>query len=167
MAYSAMTTDEVTAGAATKQETGVKIKDNFTDHETRISAVEASSTQESPIVFAVKGGHYKTAAEDGVAYLMVPSAVSITSSLLIVLDAGGSGSTTVDIQKSAAGGASFSTIYTVTPTVAYDDGDYATDAGTLDGAETGLDAGDILRLDLDEWQVGSFEFQLYLEFEIT
>lgn len=166
MAYSAITTAEVTAGKATKQEVGVKIKDNFTDHETRIVTLETSLTQFEPIVFEVKGAHYKSSAEDGVAYYHVPTAINITAVTLLIVDDGSSGTTTIDIQKSASGGASFATIFSSKPSVAQGSGDFTSDAGTLSGSLGNLSNDDELRLDVDAWQVGNFEFKVIIEYEV-
>ena len=95
----------------------------------------------------------------------ITAAITLTGATLFVTDAGSSGTLTIDVQKSAAGGGAFSTIFSVNPSLGFGAGAFATDVGVL--STTSLIDGDILRFDVDSFQVSNFEFYVQLEFIAT
>ena len=82
------------------------------------------------------------------------------SANLFCRQAGASGSTTVDIQKSSDEGSSFASIFTTKPSVPaaagnYEDSDGDGTAAVLDSSKVLIAAGDILRFDLTAVQGGT------------
>jgi len=165
MAFITIATDQIEAGDPVTQELWTKTKDNFDDHEARLTVVEAGFQKFLPIRFICIAAHYKTGSETGLAFVRVPFDITITNGSLFLIDSGTSGTLTVDVQASAAGGGAFSSIFTVKPTLTSAAADFAVNSGTLDGTKTSRIAGDILRFDVSSYQVGNFEFQTLIDFE--
>lgn len=166
MAFTPYTPAEIAAAEPTKQELFQKLSDNFDDHEARITTNQAGSIQLTPIVFRVIGSHWKSGAETDIMFERITSGITLTAATLFVIDGGSSGTLTIDVQKSAAGGGAFTTLFTVKPTLASGAGDFATNLGTLIASPDLVD-GDILRLDVDSWQINNDEWYVQLEFEAT
>lgn len=163
MAYTAFSTADIEAGDPVSQELWDLTRTNFADHETRISTNEAAlANQFLPIQFLIIGGHWK-AGTTGLAFFRVQFDITLTDARLYLPQDGDSGTTTVDVEVSAAGGGSFTTIFSSKPSLASGGGDHSLDQGTL--STTDIDAGELLRLDLDAVQVGSGEIHLILAFE--
>lgn len=165
MAFSAYTALEITAGKPVKQELWQKASDNFDDHEDRLVSLEATALTLPNIPFIILGAHYLYGALTGIAYVRVSYSLTLTSAKLYVPDIGTSGTLTVDVQKSSAGGGAFATIFSTKPSVAVAAGAHGVSTnGVL--STTALVAGDILRLDTTVVQTGCDEFHLYLSYEV-
>lgn len=161
MAYSAFSSSEIAAGQPVKQELWQKVKDNFTDHETRISAVQTAVNTVQPIVFAIVGAYYSFGAgQTGVATIRVPYTLTLTDAKLFVVDAGSSGTLQCDVQKKSGAG-SFATIFSTSPSVAFGAGSYATSTNAALSV-TAVSNGDFLRLDITTVMADNDEFYLYL-----
>lgn len=165
MAFSALTTAQIAASEPVKQELWTKVKDNFDDHETRVTTLEGSLQVFAPIEWRVFGAHWKTGSDTGLAFERITESITLTSGTLYIIDDGTSGTLTVDVQKSSSGGGSFSTIFSTKPTLAQGGGNHGTNNGVL--STTVLVSGDILRLDVSAYQVGNIEFYVQLEFTAT
>lgn len=166
MAYSAFNSSEIAAGQPVKQELWQKVKDNFDDHETRISSLEAgTATTTAPLEFAVLGAHYLPGpAQTQVAVMRIPFAITLTDVKLFVVDAGSSGTLQVDIQKKSGGGA-FATIFSTKPSVAFGAGNLSTSTNAALSV-TSVANGDFLRLDLTTVMTGCDEFYVYVYYTV-
>jgi len=164
MAFSAITAAQIAASEPVKQELFDKTRLNFDDHETRVASLETSLQTFLPIEWRIVGSHWKTGSDTGLAFQRITAALTLTAGTLYIVDDGASGTLEVDVQKSAAGGASFSSIFSSRP-ILNPSSDHGTNAGTL--STTALIAGDILRFDVVSYQVGNVEFYLQLEFTST
>lgn len=164
MAFVPFNSTEITADKPVKQELWTKVKDNFDDHETRITSNENALQIFTPIQFVVKGAHYLVSPRTGIDFFFATQSITITNGRLWVIDAGTSGTTTIDVQVSRNTGSTFTSIFTVVPTLAFGAGSFANNSGTLDAGEVDINPADILRLDVSAFQVNSFEFQALLEF---
>lgn len=161
MAFSALTLAQIAAKEATKQELFTKIKDNFDNHESRITSLESSSGNFQPIVWRVVGASYSISGTLPLMYFRAHFTFNITGSTLWVIDDGYFGTVEVDVLKSTNSGASFTSIYTTRPQVPRGSGAFQEDAGVLNGVPS-LNAGDYLKLDLLDNQLGNKEFYLIL-----
>lgn len=162
MAYSAITAGQIASGQPTAQELFTKTKDNFIDHETRISDLEASATSTNPLVFTVQG---MAPVVDELSIIRVPYGITVTGVKLFVWQAGVSGTVTVDVERKVGAGA-WSTILTGTIASAFGAGDY--DLVNAAGiAISALTAGTFLRLNIDSMQAGLSGFQVIVEYTVT
>lgn len=159
MAFTSLTSAEISAGEPTKQELFTKTKDNFDDHESRITSLETVTVLVSPIVFDVRGEGFD---KDAVTYHRIENAVTATGFVLFMKEAGTAGTVEVDVQKKRGAG-SFASILSSTVSVAFGSGDFATAAGGL--ADTDFQVGDILRLDVKGIQTDSTGFEVIISVE--
>jgi hypothetical protein len=161
MAFSTLTAAQIAPGEATKTELFVKIKDNFDDHESRISDVEAASTATIPLGFLIEdeGG-----VVDAAAYIRVPVNITITNVQLTVMEAGTSGTLEIDIQGKHGAGA-FATILSSNITVGFGSGDFftASAAGITDDE---FSTGDFLRLDVKALQTNMVDAYVTIVYTI-
>lgn len=159
MAFVAITNAEIAAGQPNKQELWDKVQDNFDDHETRITANEAATANTTPICFFVKGEGFVT---DNAAYIKLPFNMTFTGIEITVMEDGGSGTYSVDVQKKRGAGA-FATILTANLSLASGGGNFSSATGTL--SDTDGDADDILRLDIDTIQTGARDFVVSITYD--
>lgn len=165
MAYTAITTAEITAGEPTTQDLFTKIKDDFDNHETRITNVELAVSSYRPLEYEVNGGYWGlTVPYTGLLYDRINFNMTLLAARLIIYQAGTSGTTEVDVEYKRGAGA-WTTIFTTTPSVAYSAGDLAISTNAI-LAVTSLEAGDLLRVNLDTVQQVAFGFKLQLEYEV-
>lgn len=166
MAFTPINPAEIAADQPVKQELWEKVRTDFDDHETRITSNTGSLQLFLPINFTVKGAHYLVGPIIGLDFFRSQSAIKLTNGTLwLVDDLGTSGTLTIDVQVSTNGGASYSSLFTVKPSLTSAAPALATDVGTLDATKVNINSADVLRLDVDSFQVGNFEFQVLLEFE--
>lgn len=166
MAYSAITTGEIAVGEPTKNSLFTKIKDNFIDHESRISTLEGSGFGFRPLEFHLT----KAAYDDYVAasatyygFLRVNFDITLSAIRMLYLKAGGSGTQTHDVLYKR-GASAFATVLTSPISVAFGSTLYSSTSGTL--AVTSLLAGDILALNVSAAQTGDWQFLTELEFTV-
>jgi hypothetical protein len=153
MAYVAITTGEITTGEPTTNSTWTKVKDNFTDLDTRITAAEVSVATD-PMLFSVIG-RYKNFVAIDQGKITVNYNLTVTGIFLICNTAGSGGSTTIDIKRSRSGGA-YTSLLTTLPSVGYAAGaDAISSNAVLNATYTPLLAGDIIRLDITTSQTGT------------
>lgn len=168
MSFTALTTSQIQVGEPVAQELFQKTKDNFDDHETRISANEAAINVYRDDFFHVFGDSYWVHAPiDGVLTSRLNFAISVLSARLYVVDAGSSGTLLIDVEYKRGAGA-WTSIYATQPSVAFGAGDLAVDSnGVLsnDVISNGLSLGDYLRLNIDTGQVGNKEFFVAFAYE--
>jgi hypothetical protein len=151
MAFTSIPSSLVAVGKSVKTELFSYIKDNFDDHESRLSALSIGSSPIEIFNFPVLNASSATTLT-GLTYYRAVTAFSVSSVQIEIFEKGGivSGSLTVDVKKSTAGlGGTFTSILTVQPTLNFASiSDYATNAGTLNGALQSINSGDYLRLDV-------------------
>jgi hypothetical protein len=162
MSFSPIDSATIAAGQPVKQELLATVKDDFDDHESRLSVVEAAIGRLPPIEFAVLGVLVAPLAIDGVLAYRVEANMTITAARLFVKTAGSSGSVTVDVEYKRGGGA-WTSILSAPVSAAFGAGDYAVVSGTL--TFQNMVAGDLLRLNIDAVQSGMEDFTVYLENE--
>lgn len=146
MAITPITNAEIQAGKPTKQELFQKSKDNFDDLDSRVSDLESSVAAEKQLQFTILGEGY---VGDGVVSYPIYSNTRITDVRLYVNEAGVSGSLDIDIEYKR-GASPFASIFSVTPSVDFSAGDFASDNGTL--SFTDLIPNDIVRINIDNVQ---------------
>lgn len=165
MAYTPFTTAEVTAGEPVTQDLFTKVKDDFADHETRITAVEAATSSYRPLEYDIQGGYWGlTIPYTGILYDRINFSMTLLAARLIIVTAGTSGTTTVNVEYKRGAG-SWTTIFTTKPSVAYTAGDLAVSTNAV-LAVTSLQAGDFLRVNIDTVQQVTFGLKLQLEYEV-
>lgn len=168
MAFTTLNTSEIESGKPVASSMLSKVKDNFDDHETRISAIEASSADDyPPLILGVGGPYYVGGAVNGVLKTTVNFPITITGVRLLIDVAGSSGTTEVDVKFSRSGGA-YTSILTTKPSVGYASGNDAISSnGVVNATYKDLIAGDIIRLDLTSVQTGGRGFVVRIDFVRT
>ncbi len=162
MAYVSISSANIAAGQALKQELATLIKDNLDDHEARLLVTEGSLGRLPPIPFEIVGTLNSSFAMDEVLIYRVEADLRVTAARLLVKQCGASGSVTVDVEYKRGGGA-WTSILTGTISAAFGLGDYAVVNGTLSFQD--FEAGDLIRLNIDAVQPGMEDFSVYLENE--
>lgn len=166
MAYSALNSTEVSAGKPTKSELFTKIKDNFSDHESRIGVLETAIGAYRPIEFVVVGEYWRAATpQTGALYDRVNFNITLTSARIFLSTAGTAGTLSCDVLYKRGAG-SWTSIFSTQPSIVYTAGDNALSSNAV-LSTTELLASDLLRFDISTTQTASGLFVLQLEFEKT
>lgn len=153
MAFTALTTAQVASGQAVKTELFDLIRTNLDDLDTRLTSVEAGAASPFPILFEVFGKYSNfNAPKTGIMYHRANFDATLSGVVVMVQETGTAGTIDIDIQKKRGAGA-FATIFSTRPTVAFGAGDFGTSTNAV-LSDTDLDAGDILRLDVQGVQTG-------------
>jgi hypothetical protein len=170
MPYDGLTTGEIAAGEAVKQELFSKLKVITDDQEDRIADLEAGLVSFDPMEFNLIGPYSGYgASQTDVLFDRVTFAKTLTAARLLIWQAGTSGTTQVDLLYKRGGGA-WTSIFQTQPSVVYSAGDGAvsTNAVFLAGASTfDLLSGDLLKLNITSVQALGKGATLQLEFEKT
>lgn len=166
MAFSAFNTTEISSGKANKSDLWTKVKDDFDDHESRITALASTGLTTDPIQFSMIGLQEYIGTGTGKGYLRIPFAILVTSAKIFVPAAGSSGTLQIDVQKSAAGGGSFATIFSTQPSVTQASGNYSVSSNAV-LSTTSFVAGDIFRYDVTSYQTGCIEAHLYITYTVA
>lgn len=165
MAFTAITTAEITTGEPVAFDLWTKVKDDLDDHESRLAGAENTIIKPFPYVFEVKGPYYLGGTVSAVAYIRMQNAITLSAAQIFVPTAGTSGTLEIDIQYKR-GVSAFATIFTTRPSVAFGAGNFAVSSnGVL--SVTDIEAGDILRLDIVSVQQAHEEFHVYLPYTVT
>lgn len=174
MVFDPINSEEISAGEPTKQELFTKTKDNFDDHESRITTNEGAVNAFLPIPDGEGiDGRYGvfTSGITAFHYFRITFNLTITAARLLIITAGGSGSTEVDVLFDRGAGFGGNSIFTTKPSVAFSDGDLAFSVNAvLDGTKKLLEAGDLIRYDLTAVQGGTpnpNSFKIFLEYDKT
>lgn len=162
MAFSAFTSAAIQAGKAVKQELWTKVKDNFDDHETRITNAEAAADTVAPLRFEVIG---EGGVLDGASYSVVLKNLTINGIKVFSKEAGTSGTLEVDVLRSDDSGSTWNTLLSTPIQVPYTNGDFDITSGTL--AISSLSINDIVRLDINSVQTDMQGFIVIIENEVT
>jgi hypothetical protein len=167
MSYTAITSTEISVGAALKKELFQKVKDNFDNHESRIASLSLGS---APIeVFNLDIANATSAATmTGVIYHESLAAFQITTVKVQIFEKGliTSGILEIDIKKnSTPDDIGMTSILITKPKIDFAlNSDYDSSLGVLDGAEQTIAAGDFLRLDITSLPtipLGNFRVLVY------
>lgn len=164
MAFSTITTAQIASGEPTSQDLFQKVKNDFDDHESRLSTLETSSNLFAPFNFEIVGPYGSGIAVDGLMHDVIRFNITVLNVLLFIHKAGVSGTTTIDVEYKRGVGA-FTSILSAPLSVVYTSGDFFVASGTL--SVTSLLANDIIRLNVDSAQVLGQGFSVKLEYEVA
>jgi hypothetical protein len=165
MAYTAITTTEIESGGPTTTTLLGKVKENFSNHESRIQDMEGGGAiAYPPILLSVKGYYGDQGPAEGWVKYFPNFNGTITGARLIIDQAGSANSTEVDVLiKSGVG--SYTSIYSTKPIAAYTDGDdYTSTNQVLDSGNVDFLAGDIIRLDTTSVQTNGHSFYVRIDY---
>jgi hypothetical protein len=161
MAFITIPNSTIETGDPVTQELFQKVKDNFDDHETRITTNAANSAAFDPVAFHVTGKYASIGAKTD---LMVYRAVfdfTILAARLVIWTAGTAGTTEVDVRLDDGTPA---TIFSTRPSVAFGAGDRAVSSNAV-LSSTSVLAGEFLIFDQTAVQTKGDGYSLYLEIE--
>lgn len=161
--FSSISSSLIVAGEAVKQEILQKTKDNFDDHESRISSLETTSLVFKPIEFYVSGHYYIYGPQSGVLFDRLNYDIEIQNARLILLSTGTSGNLEVDLLFKR-GASPFVSIYATKPILSNAAAQFDSDVGVL--STTTLLAGDVLRLDISQSMTNNTAFMLQIEYGV-
>lgn len=164
MAFTSLTTDEISVGEAVKNSTLTKIKDDLDDLNTRVTALDLSIA-EAPIVFRVSGYYSNLGSNERTAILETTCNYDLTiTGVYVICDtAGSSGTTEVDLKHNTSG--SFVTVFTTKPSVAYSAGNDAVSSNAvLNSGAVNVSAGKILQLSITSAQTGGKNFIVRVDY---
>jgi len=154
MAFSSISSLAIAVGSAIKKELWDKVKNNFDDLETRLNAIESSSSK-IPIIkfFVLNGSEFSTGT--GLYYWESNDNFTITSAYVQIFEKGSlTGTFEVDIKKSTTdlNSTSFTTIFTTKPSLVYASiADYAKSTNQVfDATKTSMVVGNLLRFDITQ-----------------
>ena len=150
MAFTSISSSLLNVGKALKREIFTLIKDNFDDHETRLTNVEAGT-----ISLNVFNGVVKPASNFdhvGVAYYYVSGSAQISEAFIQIYEVDSfTGTLEIDILKSTTDtdDANFTSIFSTKPSVNFTSAaDFDASINQVLGAGASIADGDILRLDI-------------------
>jgi hypothetical protein len=152
MAFTPITTAEITTGEPVSNNTQTKIKENFDNLDARATALEGGgNTVYPPLVFRVNGS-YINYVMNGLLKTTLNFNITVTGVRILIDTAGASGTTEIDLKYKRGAGA-YTSIFTTKPSVPYSAGnDSISTNAVLSVGEVHLQAGDILRLDVTSAQ---------------
>lgn len=162
MAFTAITSAQIGVGEPTAKELFQKVKDNFDDHESRLSAAETATNIFQPYSFEVLGTTGQSLVMDGLMHVRVPFNITLLGARLLILTAGSAGTTTIDLEYKR-GVAAFASILSAPISATSASGSFYLASGSL--AVSSLLAGDIVRLNVDAVQTQGKDFIVLLEYE--
>lgn len=164
MAYKPINSSEVLSGEPVSSPLMSKVKDNFADHEERITGIETGTVVNyPPIIMRVNGPYADLGSANWTGVLKTTSnfALRITGVRLIIDRAGTTGATSINLLKSSGGG-TYTSVLTTQPVVpaaagndAVSSGLNGTTAAVVNPTQETLSAGDYLRLDITSSQSGT------------
>lgn len=165
MSFNALSSAEVETGKPVKTTTQTKIKDNFDDHEERLLSLEAEALGvPAPIIFKVSGSVGVSHVREDIQKTVINFNMQVTGVRIYVNKAGSSGTYQIDLKYSRSGG-SYTSILSTKPSVAFGAGNDAISSNAvINTSEDNLQAGDILRLDVDTFQVNGRDFFVRVDY---
>jgi hypothetical protein len=162
MAFTALTTGEITSGQPVSSTTQGKIKTNFDDHETRIGSIESGSSVAYPPLIMRVNGSYRT--KTAILKTTCNFNLMVSGLRLIIDHAGTLGTTQVDVKFKRGAGA-WTSILTTLPSVSYTSGDDAVSTNAvLNPTYSTLQGGDLIRLDVVSVQTSSMSFMVRIDY---
>lgn len=168
MAFTPINNAEIAVGNAVKKELFEKVKDNFDDHESRISALSLGAAPVVVFHFDVVNAS-SASTLTGLCHYEAIAAFTLTTVKVQIFETGSivSGILEIDVKKSTTDldDANFSSVLTTLPSIDFSTAvDYDSDLGVLDGVAQSVGAGDYLRLDvtsLPSLPLGKFRVLVY------
>jgi len=167
MAFSPITSPEIAVGAALKKELFQKVKDNFDNHETRISALSLGAAPVEVFNFDILNAS-SASTLTGIVHHEVLAGFTITTVKVQIFEKGAiaSGILEIDVKKNTTpDNVGMVSILNTKPLINFAlVSDYASSLGVLNGALQTVLAGDILRLDvtnLPTIPLGKFRVLVY------
>lgn len=157
MAFTSLTTGSIATGEPVTNSMLTQIKTNLDDLDTRVTNLDLTVAFQ-PLMFEVLGNYSWKSVTDSIGILKTTIGfnITITGVFLIIKTPGSSSSTEIDLKVSRAGGASYNSVMTTKPSVAYSAGaDAISTNGVVNPSYVNCLAGDILRLDVTAMQAGS------------
>jgi hypothetical protein len=148
MAFNAINSNEIEVGDPVTADLMTKIKDNFDDHENRISDFEGAAV--IPVFNALVVMNTSDPDLTGKAYFTAPCDFTISSCYIQIFTKGTmTGSLEIDIAKAATLGAAYTSIFTTKPKITMASAaDYDKSTNQVFAAGQAVTAGEILRVDL-------------------
>ncbi len=167
MSYDPITSTEIETGEPVTATTQGKIKDNFTDHEARILALEGGGTTVyAPIIMRVNG-NYTGCVYENILKTTLNFNLTVTG-IRLLIDSCGTAGTTEVVLKWKRGGGAWTSLLSTNPSVVYSLGnDYLSTNSVLNSSNVNMQAGDILRLDMVSAQTGGRGFLVRIDFNKT
>jgi len=162
MAFNPFLNSEIEAGDPVTQDLWDKAQDNFDDHESRIVSLEGgSAVAYLPLVWGARSLYW---VRDDIGIYRLPFGINLLACRLLVVTAGSSGSTQIDIKKKTGAGA-WTSVFSTLPSVPHTDGNFAISTNAVFSITT-LAAADLVRCDITTVQGGEPNgIQVFLEFE--
>lgn len=161
MVFNPLDSTEIEEGKPVLPSTQGKIKQNFEDHESRITQVEVRNHL-PPIILRVNGPYSLFGSpQSAVIQTAITKDLLITGVRLISDQAGSDGTLTVNIRRIRGG--SDESIFSTMPSLPASAGDDATStSGVLNVFRT-LEDGDLLELDIESVQTGGVGFMVRID----
>lgn len=168
MTYVPIAPSEIASGEPVSSTVATKIKNNFQNHEDRITAAENGNlTVYQPIMFSVYGSYSPKAGASEVLVTTANFNLTITGVFLIIKTAGSSGTTEIDL-KYKRGSNPWQSVFSTKPSLAHSAGNYARSTnGVLDPTYVEIEAGDLIAIDLPQAQVNANTFFVRVDFVKT
>ncbi len=149
MAFTSISSTLINVGKAVKRELWLLTKNNFDDHEERISGLETAGSLIEVFDQTVYNASV-AATLTGVLFFQAKQSMRITKVQVQIFTKGSisSGSVEIDLKKSSSLGGSYSSIMTTKPILNFATAsDYDSDDGTINASLASLDVDDFVRLD--------------------
>lgn len=168
MPFSTITSAQIAAGEANKQELWQKVKDNEDNHETRILSLEGGiTTTFMDWTWDVWGDYSSYGIKSQVMLTRVPLNITVSAARLFIHTAGSAGSTEIDFLFKRGAGA-WTSIFTTKPSVAFGVGSNAVSSNSvLNLSNVALQSGDLLRMDITAVQTGGTSLTGLISFSQT
>lgn len=167
MSYSEIPESIIGVGKALKKEIFKKIRDNFIDHEARISALALGATPVEVFNFPVLNAS-SASSMTGITYYRAITSFTISTVQIEIFTKDGilSGTLSVDVKKgSSLDSSTMSSVLTTQPSINFSTAnDYEISSGVLDEENQLVLQGEILRLDvtsLPSTPLGKFRVLVY------
>ncbi len=168
MVYADITSGQIAAGEANKQELWTKVKDNFINHEARLVSVEGGvTTAFLDWDWNVSGNYGPYGVRTQVLLQRLNLNVTVSAGRLFIHTAGSAGTSEIDFQFKRGGGA-WTSLFSTKPSVAYTAGDYAVSSnGVLNPSYVDLLSGDLVRMNITAVQTNGTGFSGLLSISQT
>jgi hypothetical protein len=168
MSFNTFTSGQIAAGESNKQELWTKTKDNFDNHESRITDLEAgTSTTFLDYAWNVWGDYSLYGIRTEIMIQRLSINITILAGRLHVHAVGSAGTTEIDFLFKRGGGA-WTSIFSTKPSVVYTAGNNTISSnGVLNPSNVALQSGDLIRMDITAVQTSGVGLSGLLNFEQT
>ena len=158
---------EVTIGDPNKKELWDGITGNFPDHETRINSLEGGAKLITIINDTFLNAAQMTSGSviTEIILWQAKQTFNMTTAIISVLEAGSSGTVTMDVLKASSLDGAFASMLSTKPSVIYSEGDDSSSTNKV-FSTTLVTAEDWIRIDLTSLQVPTRRLHLLVQGEI-